>query len=58
MWLLGYSEAVESILVKLETCSQSYKQFTIIIYESRVVIWGIFKSCMTLESLITIVNCL
>ena len=31
---------------------QSYKQITltIVIYESRVVIWGIFKSGTTLES--------
>ena len=27
---------------KLETCGQSYKQFTLVIYESRVIIWGIF----------------
>ena len=31
-------------------CGQSYKQFTIVIYDSRVVIWGNFKSGMTLES--------
>ena len=30
--------------------SQSYKQFTLVIYDSRVVIWGIFKSGTTLES--------
>ena len=29
---------------------QSYKQFTLVIYKSRVVIWGIFKSGTTLES--------
>ena len=29
---------------------QSYKQFTLVNYESRVVIWGIFKSGTTLES--------
>ena len=29
---------------------QSYKQFTIVIYDSRIVIWGNFKSGMTLES--------
>ena len=29
---------------------QSYKQFTLIIYKFRVVIWGIFKSGTTLES--------
>ena len=32
------------------TSDQSYKQFTIVTYDSRVVIWGIFKSGMTLES--------
>ena len=31
---------------------QSYKQFTLVIYESRVVIWGIFKSGTTLESVV------
>ena len=31
------------------TSGQSYKQFTIVIYNSRVVIWGNFKSCTTLE---------
>ena len=29
---------------------QSYKNFTIINYDSRVIIWGIFKSGTTLES--------
>ena len=35
-----------------DICSggQSYKQFTLVIYNSRVVIWGIFKSGTTLES--------
>ena len=32
------------------TCGQSYKQFTIVIYDSRVIIWGIFKSGTTRES--------
>ena len=32
------------------TSGQSYKHFTLVIYESRVVIWGIFKSETTLES--------
>ena len=36
--------------IPLQPCGQSYKQFTLIIYESRVVIWGIFKSGTTLES--------
>ena len=31
-------------------CGQSYKASTIVNYDSRVVIWGIFKSGMTLES--------
>ena len=31
-------------------CSQSYKASTIVNYDSRVVIWGIFKSGTTLES--------
>ena len=30
------------------TSGQSYKQFMLVIYESRVVIWGIFKSGTTL----------
>ena len=29
---------------------QSYKQFTIVIYDTRVTVWGIFKSDTTLES--------
>ena len=29
---------------------QSYKRFMIVIYDSRVVIWSIFKSSTTLES--------
>ena len=32
------------------TSGQSYKQFTLVIFDSRVIIWGIFKSDMTLES--------
>ena len=31
-------------------CDWSDKQFTLVIYESRVVIWGRFKSGTTLES--------
>ena len=38
------------------TSGQSYKGSTIVNYDSRVVIWGIFQSGMTLESLITIVG--
>ena len=32
----------------LETCGQSYKQFTLVNYDSRNVIWGIFKSVVNL----------
>ena len=32
------------------TSGQSYKQFTLVIYDSRAVIWGIFKSDTTLDS--------
>ena len=32
------------------TSGQSYKHFTLVNYNSRVVIWGIFKSGTTLES--------
>ena len=31
-------------------CGQSYKQFTIVIYDSRVIIWCIFKSGTARES--------
>ena len=31
-------------------CGQSYKHFTIVIYDPRVVIWSIFLSGTTLES--------
>ena len=31
-------------------CGQSYKHFMLVNYDSRVVIWGIFQSGMTLES--------
>ena len=34
----------------VDVCGQSYKHFTIVNYDSRVVIWGIFKSGTTLES--------
>ena len=33
-----------------KSCGQSYKHFTLVIYDSRVVIWGIFQSGTTLES--------
>ena len=34
----------------LYSCGQYYKHFTLINYDSRVVIWGIFQSGTTLES--------
>ena len=40
------------------SCAQSFKQFMLIIYESRDVIGGIFKSGTSLESKITIVEAL
>ena len=40
----------ESILFSPLICGQSYKHFMIINYNSRVIIWGIFKSGTTLES--------
>ena len=36
--------------VLILTSGQSYKTFTLVNYDSRVVIWGIFKSGTTLES--------
>ena len=37
-------------VINREPCGQSYKTFTLINYDSRVVKWGIFKSGTTLES--------
>ena len=34
----------------LNLCGQSYKYFTIVNYDSRVVMWGILQSGTTLES--------
>ena len=34
----------------ITSCGQSYKHFTLVNYDSRVVIWGIFQSGTTLES--------
>ena len=45
-------------LAQIEFCGQSYKHFTLVNYESRVVIWGIFQSGTTLESSLTSVKCL
>ena len=36
--------------ISSNTSGESYKQFMLVIYESRVVIWGILKSGTTLES--------
>ena len=45
------SKLVEYCHTPSHTCSgQSYKHFTIVIYDPRVVIWGVFKSVTTLES--------
>ena len=40
------------------TCGQSYKRFMLVMYDSRVVIWGIFKSGMPLGSQFPSVKCL
>ena len=40
---------VETSSLDVSISGQSYKQFTLIIYESRVVLWGILKSGTTLE---------
>ena len=47
-YLQARSESNNSVSASF--CGQSYKQFTLVIYNSRVVIWGIFKSGTTLES--------
>ena len=38
------------LLQNQNTSGQSYKHFTLVNYDSRVVIWGIFQSGTTLES--------
>ena len=45
-----HTYATLKFIYDIDFCSQSYKQFTLVIYESRVVIWGRFKSGTTLES--------
>ena len=45
-----YSGSHSVILAQAWTCGQSYKHFTVVNYDPRVVIWGIFKSGTTLES--------
>ena len=55
---LGVTEVMKRIFEKsgkarygiLIICGQSYKHFMLVNYDSRVVIWGIFQSGMTLES--------
>ena len=42
--------AIANEILRLKASGQSYKQFTLVIYNSRVVIWGNFKSGTTLES--------
>ena len=37
------------VWVNYETSGQSYKHFTLVNYNSGVIIWGIFQSGMTLE---------
>ena len=32
-----------------DTCGQCYKHFMMVNYDSRFIIWGIFKSGMSLE---------
>ena len=44
------TEKVKHISAVALTSGQSYKPFTIVNYDSRVVLWGIFKSGTTLES--------
>ena len=54
--VLGHDHGLGSIGVRHSlyifhyTCGQSYKHFTLVNYDSGVVIWGIFQSGMTLES--------
>ena len=38
------------VILGHKTSGQSYKHFTLVNYDSRVVIWGIFQSGMTVES--------
>ena len=47
LWLGNF--LLQSSDCMLETSGQSYKHFTLVNYDSRVVIWGIFQSGMTLE---------
>ena len=45
-----FASDLETGKSKKYTCGQSYKGSMIVNYNSRVVIWGIFKSGTTLES--------
>ena len=46
----GRAGAFDTRVSWFESSGQSYKHFTIVNYDSRVVICGIFKSGTTLES--------
>ena len=46
----GNLDFLQKMFYNINYCGQSYKHFTLVIYNSRVVIWGIFQSGMTLES--------
>ena len=48
--LVRHLHMCELAIIGLEPCGQSYNHFTIVNYDSSVVIWGIFKSGMTLEA--------
>ena len=42
---------------KIDNSGQSYKHFTLVNYDSRVVLWGIFQSGITLDSYFMSVKC-
>ena len=46
----SFSFQIKNFFHWREPCGLSYKHFTIVIYDPRVVIWSIFKSGTTLES--------
>ena len=48
--MLYIKPADESKPVKVLASGQSYKHFMIVIYNPRVIIWGVFKSGTSLES--------
>ena len=41
--------ATLTFVYEIGSCGQSYKHFTIVIYDPRVIIWDVFKSGATLE---------